>query len=74
MQGVDEERAYAKKETARKLRRIADAIEGGRSFRVQINGHRVTVPDDAEFEIELETHGSKGEIEIEMRWDRRKGH
>jgi len=74
MERVDLEQSYTNKETARKLRRIADAIEAGRSFRVQINGHRVTVPEDAEFEIELETDRNKGELEIEMRWDRRQIH
>ena len=74
MQGVDAERSYSNKETARKLHRIADAIEAGRSFRVQINGHRVTVPENAKFEIELEAGNNKGEIEIDMRWDRRRGH
>ena len=71
---IDVERIYTNKQTAEKLHRIADAIEAGKSFRIQVNGYRVSVPKDAAFEIELETNGDKGEVEIEMRWDRRKNH
>jgi len=60
-------------ETAKKLREIADAIEYGLNFTVQINGHRVRVPKGVRFEIDLETKPSRHEFEIEMRWDRRKG-
>ena len=72
MREVNTERAYSRVETAGKLHRIADAIAEGKSFRVQINGHRVTVPSDALFEIELEQGDEKGEVEIELRWDRRR--
>ena len=72
MKEVNTERRYARVETAGKLHRIADAIAEGKPFRVQINGHRVTVPGDALFEIELEQDDGKGEVEIELRWDRRR--
>ncbi len=72
MKEVNTEQSYSRVETAGKLHRIADAIAEGKSFRVQINGHRVTVPSDALFEIELEQADGKGEVEIELRWDRRR--
>lgn len=69
---IDVERAYSSKETADKLRRIADAIEQGRSFRIQVAGNRLRVPTDGEVQIELQSDGDKGEVEIEIKWDRNK--
>jgi len=66
MEGIKVEHLPSNKETAKSLHRIADAIEAGKFFRIQINGHRVTAP--AAFEIELAT-GEGGDLEIKMRWD-----
>jgi hypothetical protein len=71
MEGLDIERSAAK--TAATLYKIAEAIEAGKPFRVQINGHWVKVPHDAAFEIEL-AECSNGEVEIQMRWDNGLGH
>lgn len=68
---IDVERAYTPSQTAEKLRRIADAIDAGESFRIQVGGNRLRVPTDGEFEIEMQTDGEgKGEIEIEIKWNR----
>jgi len=40
----DLEKAYYRKEFADKLRRLADSIEQGKRFRIQIAGERVSVP------------------------------
>ena len=73
MEDVDVERTFAKKETAAKLRRIADAIESGKSFRIQVNGNRVRVPAGARIDIELQREEYEGgEVEVEIKWDRTK--
>jgi amphi-Trp domain-containing protein len=67
---ADVEKSYTARETAAKLRRLADALESGGSFRIQIAGERVRVPPDATVEIEYEREGDREEIEIEVRWKR----
>ena len=70
--GIDVERSYTPAQTADKLRRIADAIEEGKSFRLQVAGNRLRVPTDGAIEIEMQTDAdaSAGEIEIEIKWNR----
>ncbi len=68
---IDVERSYTPAQTADKLRRIADAIEAGESFRIQVGGNRLRVPTDGDFEVEMQTDGEgAGEIEIEIKWNR----
>ncbi|HEY8945293.1 MAG TPA: amphi-Trp domain-containing protein [Polyangiaceae bacterium] len=52
------------------LRRVADAIERGESFRIQVLEQRITVPADAELSIEHEAEGSHEELEVQFRWRR----
>jgi amphi-Trp domain-containing protein len=69
MEDVDVERTFPQKETAAKLRRIADAIEAGKSFRIQVNGYRVRVPAGARIDIGLEYERYEGsQVEIEIKW------
>jgi len=68
---IDVERSYTAAQTADKLRRIADAIEAGESFRIQVGGNRLRVPTDGDFEVEMQTDSEDaGEIEIEIKWNR----
>lgn len=69
---IDVERAYTPAQTADKLRRIADAIEAGESFRIQVGGNRLRIPTDGTIEIEMQADGDRetGEIEIEIKWNR----
>lgn len=57
---------------AQSLRRAADAIEKGESFRIQIAGERFTIPADAEFSIEHERSVEDGrteeEVEFQFKW------
>lgn len=45
---IDVEHSYTPAQTADKLRRIADAIEEGESFRIQVGGNCLRVPTDGE--------------------------
>jgi amphi-Trp domain-containing protein len=50
------------------LRRVADALEKGEPFRIQIAGERVTVPNDCELLVEHERGDDEQEIELQFRW------
>ena len=59
---------YSVGEFAAKLRRLADALESGKPFRIQIANERFTVPRDAEFNVEHEREGNEEEVEFQLRW------
>jgi amphi-Trp domain-containing protein len=65
------EKSYPAAAVAAKLRRLADALEAGRSFAIQIGGQRVRVPADASVEFEYQRDGDDEEFEIELKWTRR---
>lgn len=65
----DIERIYSNTDVAAKLRRLADALENGHPFRIQIAGERVRVPERAEFSIEHERGEDEEEIEFQLKWE-----
>ena len=65
----DIEKNYSAKKFVEKLRRLADAIENKKSFRIQVAGKRITIPAEAEISIEHEKAGGEEEIEFQLRWD-----
>ena len=50
------------------LRRLADALEAGEPFRIQVAGKRFTVPGSAELSIEHEAEGGDEELELQLKW------
>jgi amphi-Trp domain-containing protein len=64
----DIEKAYGRPAFASKLRRLADAIESGRRFSIQIAGERVHVPAGAVFNVEPERSDATEEIEFQLKW------
>lgn len=64
----DVERIYALDAVVAKLRRLADALETGEAFRIQVAGERIRVPARAEFSIEHERDGDAEEIEFQLKW------
>ena len=64
----DLERTYPRAQFVAKLRRLADAIEAGEAFTIQIAGERLRVPADTAFNIEHEREGGVDEIEFQVRW------
>jgi len=64
----DIEKKYTIKATVQKLRRLADCLESGRKFRIQIAGERIYVPADAVFSIEDEREGKQEEVEFQFKW------
>lgn len=65
----DIERIYSTSEVVAKLRRLADALESDRPFRIQIAGERFWIPQRAQFSIEHERGGSEEEVEFQLKWD-----
>ena len=64
----DIEKIYARKAFIAKLRGLADALERGRPFRIQVAGKRVAVPRDAVIGVEHEREGGAEEIEFQVTW------
>jgi amphi-Trp domain-containing protein len=64
----DVERIYKTEDVVAKLRRLADALESGSSFRIQIAGERFRVPARAEFSIEHERGEDEEEVEFQLKW------
>ena len=64
----DVEQTYSTADIVSKLRRLADALEAGKPFRIQIAGERFTVPAHAEFSIEHERGDGEEEVEFQMTW------
>ena len=64
----DVERMYSTADVVAKLRRLADALETGEPFRIQVAGERIRVPARAEFSIEHERGEGEEEIEFQLKW------
>ncbi len=67
----DIEQSYSNREFVEKLRRLADAIERGDKFEIQIAGERIYVPVKAIYNIEHEREGDSEEIEFQIKWKNR---
>jgi amphi-Trp domain-containing protein len=67
---IDVEKSYTNRENAAKLRRLADALEQGKAFEIQIAGNRIYVPASAKIEFEYAREGDEQEIEIEISWSK----
>lgn len=66
----DIEKTYPKKQFIDKLRRLADVLEAGEQFTIQIQGERIRVPAGAIVNIEHERGRDEEEIEFQIRWQR----
>ena len=64
----DIEKAYSVKQTVAKLKRLADCIEQGKPYRIQVAGEKINVPADAVFNIEHEREGNTEELEFQFKW------
>ena len=67
--GRDIEKTYTIKQTVQKLRRLADCLEEGRPFRIQIAGERVYIPAKIAFNIEHKREGKSEEVEFQFKWE-----
>lgn len=65
----DVEKEYTNTQFVEKLRRLADSIESGENFEIQIAGERIYVPDRAKFTVEHEREDGEHEIEFQIKWE-----
>lgn len=64
----DIEKSYSNDQIVEKLRRLADCIESGKNFEIQVAGERIYVPVHAEFTIEHEREDGEEELEFQFKW------
>ena len=64
----DIEKNYPVKQFVKKLRRLADCIEQGQKFQIQVAGERISIPAAAIINIEHERSASSEEIEFQLTW------
>jgi len=64
----DIEKNYPVKQFIKKLRRLADCIEAGHRFQIQVAGQRITIPATAIINIEHERGNSSEEVEFQLKW------
>ena len=64
----DIEKDYPPRQFAAKLRRLADCIETGKRFQIQIAGQRIAVPPGAVINLEHERSGDEEDVEFQLRW------
>ncbi|MCL1058980.1 amphi-Trp domain-containing protein [Shewanella gelidimarina] len=64
----DIEKGYTNADFAAKLRRLADSLESGEKFEIQIAGERIYVPVRAEYSVEHERSDDEEEIEFQIKW------
>ena len=64
----DIEKDYPLPEFIDKLRRLADALEQGKRFEIQIAGERISVPVRATYNLEHERGEDEEEIEFQIKW------
>lgn len=70
MNARDVERNCSTESFVETLRRLADALERGEAFRIQVEGARFTVPREAALSIEHEVEDGEEELELQLRWKR----
>ncbi|MEM9418542.1 MAG: amphi-Trp domain-containing protein [Planctomycetota bacterium] len=64
----DLEKTYPIDQFIAKLRRLADDLEAGEQFEIQIAGERIYVPVRATYNIEHEREDGHEEIEFQIKW------
>lgn len=67
----DVEKVTSRTQFVEKLRRLADSLEQGQPFTIQVANERFTVPTDAQMSVEHERGDDGDELELQLRWPRR---
>lgn len=66
----DVEKNVPRDQFAATLRRLADAVERGEPFRIQVANQRFEVPATADLVIEHEVEDGREELALELQWTR----
>ena len=67
-QSRDIEKTYSVDQFVEKIRRLADCLEQGDRFDIQVSGERIYVPKGAVLSIEHERGNGEEEIEFQIKW------
>ena len=65
----DIEKSYPRAQFVAKLRRLADSIETGKAFTIQVGGERLRISAKATFNIEHERADGEHELEFQLKWE-----
>jgi amphi-Trp domain-containing protein len=65
----DIEKTYTTKQIVAKLRRLADSLENGKQYKIQIAGEKISIPTKAVFNIEHERGKKIEEVEFQFKWE-----
>jgi hypothetical protein len=65
----DVEKIYSTKQFAVKLWRLADALESGSRFIIQVSGKRIFVPAHGGISVEHKRFEAMDEIKFQLKWD-----
>ncbi|HSL31991.1 MAG TPA: amphi-Trp domain-containing protein [Anaerolineales bacterium] len=65
----DVEKVSSTKQFIAKLRRLADALESGSPFSIQVAGKRIRVPASASISVEHERSEDSEEVEFQLKWE-----
>jgi amphi-Trp domain-containing protein len=68
MKPRDLTRTYSRSQFAAKLRRLAESIESGKAFTIQVAGERMRIPAEVTFNIEHERTRDEEELEFQLIW------
>ena len=66
---LDIEKTYTTKQMVAKLRRLADSLENGKQYKIQIAGEKISIPTKAVFNIEHERGKKTEEVEFQFKWE-----
>ena len=68
MSDRDLTKTYSRSQFVQKLRRLADAVESGKAFTIQVGGEKLRVPASATFNVEHERAEGRQELEFQVIW------
>jgi amphi-Trp domain-containing protein len=68
MSDRDLTKTYSRSQFVQKLRRLADAVETGKAFTIQVGGEKLRVPASAAFNVEHERAEGRQELEFQVIW------
>jgi len=64
----DVEKTYLVSDFIAELRRLADALESGEPFVIEIDGEEISVPLSAAISVEHERENGSEELEFQLKW------
>ncbi len=68
MKKRDIEKEYTRKQYIAKIRRLADALESGKPFRIHVGKEKLYIPANAVINIEYEREKDSEELEFQLKW------